>query len=103
MSLNWDTTKCERIPRDENGNITEEFFPTLESAIWGMLTTGVGWELTDKNAGKYYSRYRIAALTGGYNPLSMEDVHKLVGLKTNVSPEYDDAWLIRIIERDLKD
>ena len=104
MSLNWDITKCERLPRkaepNENGyhEVTDEFYPVLESAIWGMLGTGVGWELTDENAPNFYARYKITALLNGYTPLTPEQVYSLVGLKTNTSPETDAKWRKRQLD-----
>lgn len=63
-----------------------------------MLGTGVGWELTDENASKFYARYRIMAELSGFDPLKPEQIHLAVGLRTNTSPETDAAWRKRIFE-----
>lgn len=108
MGLSWDITKCDRLESEmvydeQQGKdvIKDEFWPKVEATIWGMMSTGVGWELTDANAGKFYARYRIVAKLWGYDPLEMSDVYKMVGLRTNTSPETDAAWRKRVIDRDI--
>jgi len=111
MSLSWDITKCDRIPRDplpadyegeeQIGPVTDEFWPVVNHTIWRMLAVGMGWKLTDENKREFYLRSRAYALLTGDRDITPEEVHQMVGLHVNVSPVTKAAWRKRMLdERD---
>lgn len=108
MSLNWDISKCDRLPREAPteehplGLVTEEFYPKLEAIIWGMMFTGHGWELTDETADKFWARYSLIQAFDGSDFISPEDVYKVVGLHVNVAPETDAKWRKRMFDYEMQ-
>lgn len=102
MALNWDITECERLPREPNEDgelvVTAEFQPVLHAGIWRMMATDLGWQLTEKNAGEFYVRSKIWEGLHGDRVLTWPDVHRLVGLRVNISPLTRTKWMALVKE-----
>lgn len=100
MSLNWDASKVKDIDAilDNEGDRY-----MLDAFIWGSLSTGIN-EITEKNAEQVAARFAaIEGVDGAWlrsriieddgservedTPITLEDVKRFVGLRTNASPK----------------
>jgi hypothetical protein len=77
--------------------------------VWGALATGIG-TLTEKNVPEYYARIKVLEELGthllqtadGPYKITIQDVRRRVGLKTNVFPEEARSkWVKRTLEASL--
>lgn len=106
MALTWDFTAC----KDPDALKTDEEWPVTEMLIWCTLFTGIGG-LTERTASEFYARVHWMEKTQGAflrgtdpetgdlvaAPLTIEDVIKRIGLKTNATFEVETraSWLKR--------
>lgn len=79
--------------------------PITNAIIWGCLATGIG-EITEKNAVEFWSRLNLwdkinGARVVGPAPehadyyITLEDVRKHIGLRTNVFPKESEQVFLR--------
>ena len=88
MSLNWDATRAEHWD--------ELDWDKKESLIFATLAVDFG-EITERNHEEFFKRYAmfcIAAEQKRY--LTLEDVRKGIGLRTNVSTTTPAAYKKRL-------
>lgn len=109
MSLDWDITRIKDyetlcwVPAPgplnrSQGVVTNDQSQMLNPVTHALIfaTMSVGWgEITEQNYQDWYLRYRMWELcVGGFNDgitISLRDVHKHVGLRTNVFPKVTDT------------
>jgi hypothetical protein len=93
MALNWDITKCKEMVELQS----ETEWPITNAIIWYTIGVDLG-EITEKNIGEFYARIKLWEAVQGATIknyignsktddtyLSFEDVHKRIGLVSNVS------------------
>ena len=101
MALHWDITNCknmESLKVEETGE-----WAITHSLIWLTIAVDMG-QITDKNIGEFYARTKVwEALTGGMVKngsedyfLTFADIHKRIGLTTNVCNVTITNWFKRI-------
>jgi len=107
MALHWDITNCknmESLKVEENGE-----WAVTNALIWLTMAVDMG-KITDTNIGEFYARTKVwEAVTGamvtkiGEDKNTMEDyfltfadIHKRIGLSTNVSNVTTTNWFKRI-------
>ena len=109
MSLSIDVAKvydwknyCYIKVQDETtGEEYSEYNPVTKYLAWGSMAIGIG-EITQLNYKEVYLRHdfmnRLSGYPRGTNqlPVTLEDVRKNIGLKTNVANETKSKWLNRI-------
>jgi len=97
VSLNWNVSRCD----DFSALMGAEEWPKTERTIFATMAVGIG-KITEENWSEFYARYAIICLFDGVTPLSPEDVHRRIGLSTNVATETWVHWVKRIVanERD---
>ena len=109
MSLSIDVAKvydwknyCYIKVQDETtGEEYSEYNPVTKYLAWGSMAIGIG-EITQLNYKEVYLRHdfmnRLSGYPRGTNqlPVTLEDVRKNIGLKTNVVNEPKGKWLNRI-------
>ena len=109
MSLSIDVAKvydwknyCYIKVQDETtGEEYDEYNPVTKYLAWGSMAIGIG-EITQLNYKEVYLRHdfmnRLSGYPRGTNqlPVTLEDVRKNIGLKTNVTHEPKGKWLNRI-------
>jgi hypothetical protein len=108
MSLDYDLTEIKDRsvhfpPNTESVAILGTLNIKVNAAIWACLTTQIG-TITADNADDWYTRYvlwnRLQGFESNPYPLTREDIHHLVGLRTNVYPDLPiGEWLTRLYER----
>lgn len=107
MSLNFDISKIENY--DENFPATEsgEWNWTTYAVVHRMMHTGLGWELTEKNAAEFYARCILCDKLSGPllvdgdgnpKPLTPDDIRRHIGLHVNVAPEARSKFIKRWID-----
>lgn len=106
MSLDFDF----RSIRDyEELHSDPEQLVLSQGLVWGALATGIG-RLTDQNVPEFYARVKVLEQLGthllagpdGPYQVTIQDVRRRVGLKTNVFPEESRAkWIKRTLESEL--
>jgi hypothetical protein len=110
VSLDWSLTKIENFEKvcyvstNEGSMILN---PVTHAMIFKMMSTGIGWELTEENAGEFYARCLILdkldggtiPLGAGYRDTTPKDVRLHIGLGCNVSPELRGKWTNRVIHQ----
>ena len=104
MSLNWDCTKIKDFDtwgwvKDADGD--EVLNPITGRLIWLTMVVDMG-NITDKNADEFY--VRTCMLNSHFQPgigegLTREDVHRHIGLKTNVCNETRKGFLRNRMKR----
>ena len=111
MSLNWSWNEAwNRLPKDENGVLTEETGAINEILIWATVSLGLN-EITDKNIGEWIIRSGMKAQCGypiGHrnkdgNRFSFiptrEELAMRVGLTTNATALTRNQFKKKLIER----
>lgn len=91
MALTWDAKQVPEADRND---------PSFQSAIWNSMAIGIG-DLNEKTLPEAIVRTRIyEGLNGAWNftnkgtPVYLwAELHRFVGLKTNVSYEPRTKWL----------
>ncbi len=96
MSLNWDMRENTRWPRDPDGSLTDR--DTLDTIIFMTMVTDIGELKTDKDADDWYFRYAVWCRAMDSPPiLTLAEVHRALGLRTNVFPRLSDAqWFAKL-------
>ena len=106
MSLSVDVEKvydwknyCYIKVRDEKtGEEYSEYNPATKYLAWASMGIGIG-EITQLNYKEVYLRHLFVTKLSAYvneMPITLEDVKKNIGLKTNVVNETKSKWLNRI-------
>ena len=106
MSLSIDVAKvydwknyCYIKVQDETtGEEYDEYNPATKYLAWGSMAIGIG-EITQLNYKEVYLRHLFITKLSAYSnemPVTLEDVRKNIGLKTNVTHEPKGKWLNRI-------
>ena len=109
MSLSIDVAKvydwknyCSIKVQDETtGEEYDEYNPATKYLAWGSMAIGIG-EITQLNYKEVYLRHLFMnklttrGLVSNIMPVTLEDVRKNIGLKTNVVNEPKGKWLNRI-------
>ena len=109
MSLSIDVAKvydwknyCYIKVQDETtGEEYDEYNPATKYLAWGSMAIGIG-EITQLNYKEVYLRHLFMnklttrGLVSNIMPVTLEDVRKNIGLKTNVVNEPKGKWLNRI-------
>tara|TARA_Y100001938_G_C8017498_1_gene393414 strand:+ start:111 stop:500 length:390 start_codon:yes stop_codon:yes gene_type:complete len=109
MSLSIDVAKvydwknyCYIKVQDETtGEEYDEYNPATKYLAWGSMAIGIG-EITQLNYKEVYLRHLFMnklttrGLVSNIMPVTLEDVRKNIGLKTNVVHEPKGKWLNRI-------
>ena len=109
MSLSIDVEKiydwanyCYVTKHDEDtGEEYSEYNPVTKYLAWGSMAIGIG-EITQLNYKEVYLRHLFMnklttrGLVSNIMPVTLEDVRKNIGLKTNVVNEPKGKWLNRI-------
>ena len=105
MALHWDITKCNEMLELQSD--TE--WPITNALIWLTMAVDMG-KITDTNIGEFYARTKVwEAVTGAMVTkigddkdtledyfLTFADIHKRIGLSTNVSNVTTTNWFKRI-------
>jgi len=106
MSLSIDVEKvydwknyCYINMKDEKtGEEYSEYNPATKYLAWGSMAIGIG-EITQINYKDVYLRHLFMnklSTISNVMPVTLEDVRKNIGLKTNVANETKSKWLNRI-------
>jgi hypothetical protein len=110
MALTFDVSK---IP-DYDVNFPEQdgqWHIVTFGVVHRMMHTGVGWELTEKNAAEFYARCKfldelsgtiLLDGEGNSRPLTVDDVKKHIGITTNVAWESRASFIKRNVEYNFK-
>jgi len=121
MSLNWDLGKIKDhkeycwIEDTEEGGV--RLRGITETLIWMTMMVGIN-EISEKTATEFFARASLEeALWGAMRSkgdesvyVSIEDVRRHIGLKTNASPYTKTQWLCKVyrqwnarVDRQLRD
>lgn len=101
MSLNWNLSKIKNyktVCRTTDGGLWDlklrrsELHPVTYRLIWGTMAVGIP-TITEKNADKFFSRFRIWTKMFDEPEISRDDVRAHIGLETNVSTKTDSEFL----------
>mgnify|MGYP001487426869 FL=1 len=106
MSLSVDVQKvydwknyCYVKAQDEKtGEEYDEYHPATKYLAWGSMAIGIG-EITQINYKDVYLRHLFMnklSTISNVMPVTLDDVRKNIGLKTNVANETKSKWLNRI-------
>ena len=106
MSLSVDVQKvydwknyCYINAKDEKtGEEYSEYNPATKYLAWGSMAIGIG-EITQINYKDVYLRHLFMnklSTISNVMPVTLDDVRKNIGLKTNVANETKSKWLNRI-------
>ena len=106
MSLSIDVEKvydwknyCYITMHDEDtGEEYSEYNPATKYLAWGSMAIGIG-EITQINYKDVYLRHLFMnklSTISNVMPVTLDDVRKNIGLKTNVANETKSKWLNRI-------
>ena len=106
MSLSIDVKKvydwknyCYIDMKDEKtGEEYSEYNPATKYLAWGSMAIGIG-EITQINYKDVYLRHLFMnklSTISNVMPVTLDDVRKNIGLKTNVASETKSKWLNRI-------
>jgi hypothetical protein len=105
MSLDFNTSKIEGFADSEycDTPFDVEWHPVTSCIVHRMMHTGLGWELTDKNAAEFYARCKFADLLGGVllymhgkeQEITPQMIKDHIGLTVNVSPETRSTFIKR--------
>ena len=109
MSLSIDVAKVYdwknycyiKVQDEKTGEEYDEYNPATKYLAWGSMAIGIG-EITQLNYKEVYLRHLFMnklttrGLVSNIMPVTLEDVRKNIGLKTNVTHESKAKWLNRI-------
>jgi hypothetical protein len=109
MSLSIDVAKVYdwknycyiKVQDEKTGEEYDEYNPATKYLAWGSMAIGIG-EITQLNYKEVYLRHLFMnklttrGLVSNIMPITLEDVRKNIGLKTNVVHEPKGKWLRRI-------
>ena len=83
---------------EKTGEEYDEYNPATKYLAWGSMGIGIG-EITQLNYKEVYLRHLFMTKLSAYSNemlITLEDVRKNIGLKTNVTHESKAKWLNRI-------
>ena len=83
---------------EKTGEEYSEYNPATKYLAWGSMAIGIG-EITQINYKDVYLRHLFMnklSTISNVMPVTLDDVRKNIGLKTNVSHETKAKWLNRI-------
>ena len=106
MSLSIDVKKVDdwknycyiKVRDEKTGEKYDEYHPATKYLAWGSMAIGIG-EITQINYKDVYLRHLFMnklSTISNVMPITLEDVKKNIGLKTNVVNETKSKWLNRI-------
>ena len=87
-----------KVQDKDTGEEYDEYNPATKYLAWGSMAIGIG-EITQINYKDVYLRHLFMNKLSAYTnemPVTLEDVRKNIGLKTNVVNETKSKWLNRI-------
>ena len=87
-----------KVQDKDTGEEYSEYNPATKYLAWGSMAIGIG-EITQINYKDVYLRYLFMNKLSAYTnemPITLDDVRKNIGLKTNVVNETKSKWLNRI-------
>jgi hypothetical protein len=77
--------------------------PTTQRVIFATMAVGLG-RITEKNLAEFWTRVRmIEAIDGVHKRLTLADIQRHIGLRTNVGDETKTQWLKRIYDYALRE
>lgn len=96
MALRWDIREIDdhkKLCYTENDDGTFNVHPVTDNLIWGTMAVELGG-ITEENAQEFYIRLCEYAAASGFDvpPVSLEDVRRHIGLKTNVGSTKPGKW-----------
>jgi len=106
MSLSIDVKKVDdwknycyiKVRDEKTGEKYDEYHPATKYLAWGSMAIGIG-EITQINYKDVYLRHLFMnklSTISNVMPVTLDDVKKNIGLKTNVANETKSKWLNRI-------
>ena len=106
MSLSIDVKKVDdwknycyiKVRDEKTGEKYDEYHPATKYLAWGSMAIGIG-EITQINYKDVYLRHLFMnklSTISNVMPVTLDDVRKNIGLKTNVTHEPKGKWLNRI-------
>jgi len=106
MSLSIDVKKIDdwknycyiKVRDEKTGEKYDEYHPATKYLAWGSMAIGIG-EITQINYKDVYLRHLFMnklSTISNVMPVTLDDVKKNIGLKTNVANETKSKWLNRI-------
>ena len=103
MSLNWDCTKV----RDKQEVLEGEEWLKTNAIIFATMAIDMG-QITEKNTGEFYSRYKALEFVIGGTlaegvTVTRADIARRVGLSTNVATKTRAQYVKRVGEMVLRD
>lgn len=98
MSLDWDTTNMEW----KDFKVDEQSLATFTEITYATMAACIG-EITAENATEFLARYKMyLRVVDAGTSLTLAQVHRCIGLKTNVVTETRARWL-QIMRRRMVD
>ena len=106
MSLSIDVKKVDdwknycyiKVRDEKTGEKYDEYHSATKYLAWGSMAIGIG-EITQINYKDVYLRHLFMnklSTISNVMPVTLDDVKKNIGLKTNVANETKSKWLNRI-------
>ena len=103
MSLNWNMTKVEDL---KALHATDGEWAKSESLIWATIAVGLGG-IDEGNWAEFYARLvfvdRLLGFSKAEDTITAQDVHRRIGLYTNVSDETKLQFIKRWSNRTLSE
>ena len=87
-----------KVQDEKTGKEYDEYNPATKYLAWGSMAISIG-EITQINYKDVYLRHLFMNKLSAYTnemPITLDDVRKNIGLKTNVVNETKSKWLNRI-------
>ena len=94
----WQNYCYVKVQDEKTGEEYDEYNPATNYLAWGSMAIGIG-EITQINYKDVYLRHLFMnklSTISNVMPVTLEDVRKNIGLKTNVANETKSKWLNRI-------
>ena len=94
----WKNYCYVKVQDEKTGEEYDEYHPATKYLAWGSMAIGIG-EITQINYKDVYLRHLFMnklSTISNVMPVTLDDVKKNIGLKTNVANETKSKWLNRI-------
>ena len=94
----WKNYCYVKVQDEKTGEEYDEYHPATKYLAWGSMAIGIG-EITQINYKDVYLRHLFMnklSTISNVMPVTLDDVRKNIGLKTNVASETKSKWLNRI-------
>ena len=94
----WKNYCYVKVQDEKTGEEYDEYHPATKYLAWGSMAIGIG-EITQINYKDVYLRHLFMnklSTISNVMPVTLDDVRKNIGLKTNVANETKSKWLNRI-------